>query len=218
MTPRFRRHDLAWLGPRWRQALLAPLAPADEEALAAWVDRGLPTVICRRAAGAPARAVSLGVALPGPGRRLGLLVGTEAVARHAGPVALRDAIPSAPPAWHDRLRSLDVALGGEGISAAVFGSLAWQHLVGETYLRPASDVDLLVALPDPASPWAVVERLAEHDGVSPRLDGELLLGGWRAVAWRELAARPARLLLKSIDGVTLLPLGEALGLPDRAVA
>jgi phosphoribosyl-dephospho-CoA transferase len=214
----FRRHDLAWLGPRWRQALLAPLAPADEEALAGWFDMGRPAVICRRAAGAPAGAVSLGVALPGPGRRLGLLIGAEAVARRAGPVALRDAIGSAPPAWRDRLRSLDLALGGEGISAGVFGSLAWQHLVRETYLRPASDVDLLVALPDPASPWAVLERLAEHDGIAPRLDGELLLGGWRAVAWRELAARPARLLLKSIDGVALLPLAEALGQPGRAEA
>lgn len=206
----FCRHDLAWLGPRWRDALLAPLAPGDEAVIAAWAGRGRPAVVCRLEAGAPGRAVALGVALPGPGRRLGLLVAADAVVRRTGPLRLRDAVSSAPVAWRSPLAALDAALAAVGTSAGVFGSLAWQHLVGEPYLRAASDVDLLLRPADPAALWAGLEVLAAHAGPAPRLDGEVLLGGGQAVAWRELAGRPARVLVKSAHRVALLPLAEVL--------
>jgi phosphoribosyl-dephospho-CoA transferase len=212
------RHDLAWLRPRWRDSLLTPLEAVDEAAIADWADRGRPAVVCRSLAGAPAGAVTLGVALPGPGRRLGLLVRAEAVARRGAPLRLRDAAASAPQAWRGPLAALDHALRSVGVTAGVFGSLAWQHLVGEPYLRPTSDVDLLLELPGPASPWPVVDLLLAHDRGAPRLDGELLLPGGRAVAWRELATRPARVLVKSIDGVALLPLDQALGWQAQAQA
>ncbi len=214
----FHRHDLAWLRPRWRDSLLSPLAPGDEAAIADWADRGRPAVVCRRLAGAPAGAVTLGVALPGPGRRIGLLVRADAVARRAAPLRLREAAASAPQAWRGPLAALDAALWSVGITAAVFGSLAWQHLAGEPYLRATSDVDLLLELAGPTSPWSVVDLLQAHDGGAPRLDGELLLPGGRAVAWRELATRPARVLVKSIDAVALLTVDQALGWQAQEVA
>jgi phosphoribosyl-dephospho-CoA transferase len=205
------RHDLVWLGPRWREALLAPLPPGDEHALAAWAEAGRPAVVCRLPASAPAGAVALGVALPGPGRRLGLLVAADALARHAGPARLVDATPSAPEGWRPALGALDAALAAAGTSAAVFGSLAWQHLVGAPYLRPTSDVDLLLRPADATALWAGLEVVAAQDGEGLRLDGEVLLGGGRAVAWRELIRRPVRVLVKSARSVELLPLAQALG-------
>jgi phosphoribosyl-dephospho-CoA transferase len=205
------RHDLAWLGPRWREALLAPLPPGDEALLQAWADQERPAVVCRLPASAPEGAVALGVALPGPGRRLALLVRADALARHAGPTRLREAAGSAPEAWRPALEALDAALDAAGTPAAVFGSLAWQHLVGEPYLHPASDVDLLLHPADTGAVWAGLGVLAARDGERLRLDGEVLLGGDRAVAWRELWRRPARVLVKSARSVELLPLAQALG-------
>jgi phosphoribosyl-dephospho-CoA transferase len=207
----FQRHDLAWLGPRWRQRLLRPLPAQDEATVAGWVERGRPAVVCRRGEGAPAGSVALGLALPGPGRRVGLLVEAGAIVRRAGPLRLREAAASAPPAWRAPLAELDMALAAVGTSAGVYGSLAWQHLVGERYLRATSDVDLLLGLLGPASPWAGLEVLAARDQGPVRLDGELVLEGGRAMAWRELLLRPSRVLVKSVDGVALLPLAEALG-------
>jgi phosphoribosyl-dephospho-CoA transferase len=205
------RHDLAWLGPRWRDALAAPLSPEDEATIAAWAARGRPAVVRRPDPGAPAGAIALGVALPGPGRKLGLLVSGAAIARRAGPLRLGDAAASAPAAWRSPLAALEAALAGLGVPIGVFGSLAWQHLVGEPYLRATSDVDLLLGPAGPAPLWAGLEVVAAWDGRPVRLDGEVLLGRGRATAWRELARRPARLLVKSAGGVGLLPLSEALG-------
>jgi phosphoribosyl-dephospho-CoA transferase len=211
LSPPFHRHDLAWLGSGWRRSLLSPLSAEDEAAIAGWAERDRPAVICRRRPGSPAGAVTLGVALPGPGRRLELTVRAEGVARRAGPLRLREAAASAPPEWRVPLAMLDVALASVGTSAGVFGSLAWQHLVGEPYLREGSDVDLLLGLLGPASLWDGLAVLAAHDRGPVRLDGEVLLHGGRAVAWRELAGRPARVLVKSVEGVALLPVAEALG-------
>jgi phosphoribosyl-dephospho-CoA transferase len=207
----FQRHDLVWLGPRWRQALLLPLAAGDEASIDDWVRRQRPAVVCRREGGAPVGSVALGIALPGPGRRIGLLVTADAIVRRTGPLRLREAAASAPAAWRAPLAALDMALAAVGTSAGVFGSLAWQHLVGEAYLRPTSDVDLLLGLVGPASLWAGLGVLAAHDAGPVRLDGEVVLEGGRAIAWRELLRRPARVLVKWTEGVALLPVAEALG-------
>src|SRR3954447_17708746 len=70
-----------------------------------------------------------------------------------------------------------------------------------------SDVDLLFA---PRGWGAVEELLAALGGLDgfgsadgPRLDGEILLPDGGAVAWRELASRPSKLLVKGPMDVTL---------------
>lgn len=219
MTPSpFHRHDLAWLGPGWRARLLSPLAPADEATVIAWVARGLPAVVRRLDGGAPAEAVALGLALPGPGRRLGLLVEPGAIARRAGPVPLRDALAAAPAPWRAPLAALEAGLAAAGTSAAVFGSLAWQHLVDEPYLRSGSDVDLLLRPRDPAAPWGALAVLAAHDAGQVRLDGELLVGAGLAVAWRELLRRPRTVLVKSASGAALRPLAALVAPPPGRAA
>jgi phosphoribosyl-dephospho-CoA transferase len=208
------RHDLAWLGAGWREGLASPLDRADEAAVVRWVSRGLPAVVRRADEGAPPGSLALGLALPPSEgrRRVALTVGEGAVARRARPLALSVVLPSTPAAWRAPLAALDAALRAAGAPAAVYGSLAWQHLTAEPYLREGSDVDLLV---QPASA-AALERalgLLQAFGApgAPPLDGEVLLGAGRAVSWRELARGPARVLVKWGGGVALRPRPEALG-------
>ena len=181
----FCRHDLVWLDPTWREALLAPLAPEDEAAVAGWVDRGRPAVVGRRVAGRPRADGPLGsgAALPGPGRRLGFQVSVRGGAP-AGRPPLR--LPRG-----DRPRA--AASGGPSCSAStrplltrrhlrrVYGSLAWQHLTGEPYLRPGSDVDLLLACWEPGSSALGLRCSSSweaHRG-DGRLDAEVRAAGGR---------------------------------------
>jgi phosphoribosyl-dephospho-CoA transferase len=88
----------------------------------------------------------------------------------------------------------------------------WQHLSGIPYLTPASDVDLLVRPRDAVELRSALALLAASGPAgAPRLDGEVQLPDGRGVAWRELAARPDRVLVKSARGVALERTGDWLG-------
>jgi phosphoribosyl-dephospho-CoA transferase len=208
------RHDLVWLAPAWRGALRCALEPGRLAEAVAWIERGLPAVAARLG-GVPGACagLALGIALPGSeGRRLSLLVGPEAVARVAPPLTLREATASAPAGWRPRLAELDAGAAAAGLTLRVYGSLAWQHLAGRPYLTTRSDVDLLVRPRDAAELRASLALLRAHAARgAPPLDGEILLDGGRAVAWRELLAAPARVLVKSDAAVALEPISEALG-------
>ena len=52
--------------------------------------------------------------------------------------------------------------------------------------------------------WTLLEALSA-DASTPRLDGELILPGGGAVAWREFARRPDELLVKGAGGPALRP-------------
>lgn len=206
------RHDLVWLGPSWGEAVRGALEPRARAALAEWFGRGLPAIACRRDASC-GDALPLGVALSGTPRwRVSLLVDRGAVARVAPPPSLREAAESAPGAWRAPLVAIDRAARDEGLLVRVYGSLAWQHLSGRAYVAEgSSDVDLLVG-PRNADELrrALALLRARGDGV-PRLDGEVLLPRGRAVAWRELAAGRARVLVKGPACVGLEPVAAALG-------
>jgi len=207
------RHDLVHLRPSWPGALVSAPDPALVPHVEAWLGRGLPAVACRVAAGLPAGAVALGIALRvgSVRRRVSFAVAPEAMARVGPPLPLGSVIESAPPGWRGALGELDARARGLGLSFRVYGSLSWQHLSGESHVRGASDVDLLVR-PRTGAELERALRLLEHAPSSaPRLDGEVLLEEGRAVAWRELLAAPPRVLVKDRLAVALLPLREALG-------
>jgi phosphoribosyl-dephospho-CoA transferase len=200
------RHDWVHLGDGWGGELRSPLTAEDRGEVESWRRRGFPLVVARRQPADGEDDLRLGLALPDK-RRIGVHVAAPAAVEHAGPPALAAALASAPEAWWPRLGAV-VRLADElGVPARVFGSLAWQHLSGLAYVRPGSDVDLLFT----PRRWAMVEgllaALVDLDGFcpadGPRLDGEIQLPDGGAVAWRELATRPARLLVKGSMDVTL---------------
>ena len=148
----------------------------------------------------------LGLALPDK-RRIGLHLAPAAVARSAPPPSLQTVIAHAPAAWRARLRQVDVGAEAAGLPVAVYGSLAWEYRCGMAYVRADSDVDLLFdaqAVP-PLGPVLDLVVALSADAGTPRLDGELILPGGGAVAWRELARRPDELLVKGVGGPALRP-------------
>jgi phosphoribosyl-dephospho-CoA transferase len=211
------RHHLVWLAPGWPDdAMRGSVAPDLLAEVERWIALGRPLVAARPDPGAgegegEGEGVALGLALPGR-RRVALRVAPSAVERVAPPLSLRDAIASAPARWTARLSGLEAEARAAGLGLAVYGSLAWQHLSGEPYLTEDSDVDLLAPARSPAELRAALRLLEGHAGDrDPALDGELLLEGGSAVAWRELLSGATRVLVKSAAAVSLVPTRTLLG-------
>jgi phosphoribosyl-dephospho-CoA transferase len=208
-----RRHDLVWLDEtRWRDALLTPMPNEWLEPLSCWFSHGRPAVVRRGDSSAP-HALSLGVALPpAQGKlKLPLLVDRSAVMRSSGPLTLAAAAVTTPPIhWRTWLEDLLVSAHGIGIELRVYGSVAWQHLSGEPYLTPFSDVDLLWSAGDQTHLEEMLEILIQwerHSGLSA--DGELLFFDG-AVAWKELLRRPSKVLVKRNNSVEMRQIGDVL--------
>jgi phosphoribosyl-dephospho-CoA transferase len=216
MPDGYRRHDLAWLRRDWAESLVTPLEPGELDAVDAWRRRSLPLVVARRQPGDAAETLRLGLALPGivDKRRIGVHVAAGAIARSAAPLTLEETLVSAPEAWRPRLGALAGACAADGMLAQVFGSLAWQSLSGDRYLRPGSDIDLLFQPRNCREVERLIATLAEFDTSAdpPRLDGEIVLPDSAAVAWRELSARPSRVLVKGPAGVELRPFTAVIDL------
>jgi phosphoribosyl-dephospho-CoA transferase len=198
----FRRHDWVWVG---REALLPDLAEVRRH----WA-AGHPFILGRDAPSTGKDCLRLGLALPGR-RRLGFDLEASEVTRRSAPWSLGEVLPCLPPSWLPGLRSLASAFEAIEIKAGVYGSAAWQALTGLAYLREDSDLDLLLE-PGSAPRWRLVlELLQAREGVPPRLDGEVLLPGGGAVAWREAASDSPTLLVKSLTDVALVARPAWLG-------
>jgi phosphoribosyl-dephospho-CoA transferase len=216
-SPALVRHGWVWLNDGWASVLRPPLTPDDHALLSDWRLRGRPLVVARAQPGDPADTVRLGLATPDK-RRIAVHIGMEAVAFQAPPPPLSAATATAPEAWRPTLEKVAAITAAAGVGAAVFGSLAWEHLTGLSYVRPDSDVDLLFTARRLSQVETVLAGLTDLDraGAPPRLDGEILLPGTGdsaggAVAWRELAARPAKLLVKGVNAVSLCDLAVVIG-------
>lgn len=208
------RHGWVRLGEGWAASLRSPLTAAELAEVADWCAAGRPLVIARGRPGDGAGELRLGLATPDK-RRIGLHVAADAVTARLDPLPLAEAVGSAPEAWRPMLVELGRRVLAIGVTPAVYGSLAWQHLTGLGYVRPESDIDLLFAPRDRWQLDGLLDLLAAVGDCSPRLDGEILLPDGAAVAWRELAGRPARLLVKGPAEVGLRDLASVLALFDR---
>ena len=212
---RLTRHDLVWLDrTNWRGAL-APSGTATlirpwhsetaERELERWFERGLPAVVCRQEAVGPGRvAVGVALSLSSGKLKVPLTVRQETIVRSAPPLQLQTAAESLSKAWRDALQELVVASSAVGIAFRVYGSVAWQHLSGETYVTESSDVDLLWRADDGAmldAGLAVLSRWQRQSGI--RADGEVRFANGAAVAWPELLNAPRKVLVKHDRGVAL---------------
>lgn len=200
------RHDLVWLTQAGWDAAIARVPVEQHAALLQWRDHDRPAVVRRRDDGCGADDICLGIPLPpgaGTHPRLALVARTADVARTSSAVTLADALAAAPPQWLAALVALQRA--AVAFDLRVYGSLAMASITGLAYLRPASDIDLLLRPRSRAELDAGVALLTEHAGLLP-LDGEILFPDGAAVAWKEWAAAPAdrsRVLVKSLQSVRL---------------
>ncbi|MEW5709856.1 MAG: malonate decarboxylase holo-[acyl-carrier-protein] synthase [Pseudomonadota bacterium] len=214
------RHHLAWVDPGITPADLLPgLEAAPVEAVLDWIALGRPAIARRSGPCDAPGGVPLGVPLPPRRgkRRIAFSVPAQRIAAVRAPLLLEEAIASLPPAWRGPLAHLDAGLHLLGLTARVYGSASWQHLTGEPYVTPDSDVDLLL---EPGErkvldgALALLSRWEREAGL--RADGEVVLPGGAAVAWRELALGRGMLLLKHRRWLELWPRSRVLALLERA--
>lgn len=203
------RHAFVRLATDWPRQLRTPLPESDQARIAAWRAAGRPFVVARAAPGDDGGMLRLGLALPDR-TRLGFGVAATAVAAVRPPPPLDDVTAAAPASWRERLQQAAAIACHHRVTVAVYGSLAWQALTGQAYLRPGSDIDLLLDARRWGDLMDITNVLAGFEG-APRLDGEALLPDGAAVAWRELAGAPERLLVKGPAGVDLVRYADVRG-------
>ncbi len=220
ITGAMNRHWLAWLRPG--------AARGAGPAVRAWIRRGRPCVVARQEPDDDPR-LRLGLCLPPatPGdapRRISLRVRRADVARLAPPplldavlrrVASRRAAGSVAACAATLRARLLPPLRRMGIAPRVYGSWLWEALAGPGYLHPDSDLDLLIAVRDPAALRRLPARLAALEAdAGVRLDGEMVFPDGAGVAWRECLQPRPTLLIKRLNGVAL----EARGRRARVLA
>ena len=198
------RHSWVWLAEGWADVCAGGPRPKRSLWLQRWRALDRPFIVASPGAHDGEDDLRLGLALPDK-RRISLHLPRAAVVRSAPPPSLREVVAQAPAAWRPRLREVETMARAAGLSTAVYGSLAWEYRCGTAYVRADFDVDLLfdaqAALP--LGPVLDLAKALSADAGAPRLDGELILPGGEAVAWREFARRPDELLVKGTGGPAL---------------
>jgi len=196
----------------WERVLAGSHGSESSACLEHWARAGLPLVVGRQPAGGDPRAIDVG--LPAPLRwgrqRLPLRLCADDIAGvDRFPALDRVADLPLPCGLGAAVRALCAALAARSMAARVYGSYGWQLLTGLDYLRPQSDLDLLLDAGSAAAADALAAELARFPFDAPRLDGEIVFADGRAVAWREWrdwrAGRSARILVKGIRTLGLVP-------------
>lgn len=211
------RHDLVWLSPSgWERA--AEFAPAGARAaVRRWGRAGWPAVATRAPHDLAPGHLPLGLALPpraedGARPRIALSARRCDSAAIEPALSLAQALPVMPTAWRRPLLVLIEDARRAGLDLRVYGSVAWQTLTGQGYLRPSSDIDLLLQPRTREQYRGALSLLARHAGAAP-LDGEIVFPQDRAVAWKELllvAGTGERVLSKSMHGIALVTMDSLL--------
>nr|WP_283815758.1 malonate decarboxylase holo-[acyl-carrier-protein] synthase [Bradyrhizobium lablabi] len=201
------RHDLVFVSPKgWRTMLAARDDLAEDALIARWPEQGWPTIRRRAMPGEPS-GVALGLPLPPSAgkKRLCFLLQAGDVLSVVRPPSLDDVRRSAPPAWQLTLDRLGELAFRHSIEARVFGSLAWCALTGLDYLTGRSDLDVLLDVRRDTDLDCLAADVAAVEADAPmRIDGELKRHDGAAVNWREFHAGASDVLVKHIDGVSLL--------------
>jgi phosphoribosyl-dephospho-CoA transferase len=206
-----KRHDLVRLTPEGWETVCLGLSGVARDLARRWGKRELPAVVRRTEPGTPADMLCLGIpappdALSGQKLRVGFVVERRHVAVVRPPLALIEA--TVPAAWQAAFATLSEALRGADIDCRVFGSVAMQTLTGERYLRPESDIDLLLRPTSSAQLDAGLDLLRHHAQSLP-LDGEIEFPSGHAVSWKEWHGAD-RVLAKHLDTVALLRCDQLL--------
>jgi phosphoribosyl-dephospho-CoA transferase len=203
------RHRFVWLDP----GLAAGSGDAEETALIeTWLKAGHPAIV-RRSEIELRDYIALGIALPTRlgRRRIALQVPEQAVVKQAMPPRLADALICAPAEWQHGLQEIANDLAHLGADVHVYGSLGWQYLTGEIYLRTQSDIDLLIVPRENGDADGLLAAFAHYaQREAPRLDGEVIIGSDRAVAWRELLTQSEDILVRGRSRLALEPRADVL--------
>ena len=221
-----RRHGLVRLTVAgWRQAIEQHDDVLVRQSLVHWSSRDWPAVVTTQGrGGVHGAAVDLGVATPPAWglRRIPLRVASTELRRDVDEFPLWSTCADTL-ALPERARAvLGNAFAMLGGTARVYGSFGWQQLTGLAYVRPGSDLDLLLEPVDALHADRLCAALSAANIAEPRLDGELCFDDGSAVAWREWAAwragRAASIVVKRLDGPLLVSDMASFGTAPASVA
>ncbi|WP_067062569.1 malonate decarboxylase holo-[acyl-carrier-protein] synthase [Roseateles chitosanitabidus] len=215
------RHQIAHVRESaWDRLLRADWDAQARSCLAHWAERGLPLVVTRQPADLPEGEIAMGLCAPARWghRRLALRVRWAEVLYFDEFPRLDQLVTQLPRGTWAAARELVAALRACGATARVFGSHGWQALSGLPHVREGSDLDVWVAVDGPVQADAAAAAMQAFEAPARRLDGELVLAGDAAIAWREWrdwrSGRVSALLVKRLRGPSLGPL-TLTGPPDR---
>lgn len=224
------RHDWVVLSEAGWQNLMTTLTEEAQQ-LETWRTANWPLVVRRQDADVlhDKAVVCAGIALPPAhssvmpqqkGRRISVRLARDEVSTMRAPLALDEALSSAPVMWQSALLRLLQTAAEQEMRIQVVGSLAFQAITGLPYLKPESDIDLLMRVNSKAQLAAAVNLLAQFSEVLP-LDGEIIFPNTAAVAWKEwwqvqqraggaLSRTQNRVLVKDMTQVRLMPIADLL--------
>jgi phosphoribosyl-dephospho-CoA transferase len=180
-----------------------PLKTHDDSLINDWITEGRPLIIRRPCLTPDGRNVCLGLSLPGnvpaisSKSRIAFELPRSCVREYIQPPFWHDCIAQTPKLFVESAHPIMLAAEVAGISLRTFGSHAWSHLTGLSYLTEKSDIDLLACISE-RSQWETFKREMEQLKMSskPRIDLEIVLDGDASFSWREFHETRHRLLFK----------------------
>ncbi|PTW60405.1 phosphoribosyl-dephospho-CoA transferase [Breoghania corrubedonensis] len=214
-----RRHYLAELEPSAREALVPALLEglphtmrdeATENAvLKAFLEERIPGIVCRPTRVCREGQGQLGFSFPirieEQRVRSSLIVSGDQVSGFVSPYEVMDRAVSEFPPVHPALRFISGHGERFGVRLGLIGSAALAAVTGLAYVRPASDLDILVDAEhggDIEAFYRAVTSLCGELGIS--VDAELEVDISTGVKLSEYLSRSKTVLVKKIDGVDLV--------------
>jgi phosphoribosyl-dephospho-CoA transferase len=199
-----RRHSFAWITDSGSPSQFGegetPLN--DLVCLRNWLGRGRPLIIRRPCRSEDGKSVYVGLSMPPDPvkRRLAFRLPYSSLANVVEP-----------PLWAEcaeaSLESSEVAgpifsiTEAVGLPLQTFGSHAWQHYTGLSYVTPHSDIDLIVPI-NHREDWRRFRQLmSETQKTDQRVDLEIILNDDASFHWREFEAPGRQLLFKGNHSV-----------------
>jgi len=194
-----RRHSFAWItdsGGSWQ--LAEGETPQNEVVcLRDWIARGRPVIIRRPCISDDGKFVYVGLSLPPDPvkRRLAFRLPFFSLTNVVEPPLWTECAEAFSESSEMASPILSVIEAAK-LPLQTFGSYAWQHYTGLSYLTPHSDIDLIVPI-NRHEDWRRFRQLmSETQKTDQRVDLEIILNGDASFHWREFEAPGTRLLFK----------------------
>jgi phosphoribosyl-dephospho-CoA transferase len=199
-TPeQLRRHSFAWITDFGSVSRFGEgeISLSDLICLRNWLGRGRPVIIRRPCTSEDGKSVYIGLSLaPDPGkRRLAFRLPFSSLANVVEPPLWTECVEAFPESseWASPILS---AVKTAKLPLQTFGSYAWQHYTGLSYVGPRSDIDLIVPI-NRRQDWRRFRQLmSENQKTDHRVDLEIILNGDASFNWREFEMPGRQLLFK----------------------
>jgi len=194
-----RRHSFAWitdLGGSW-QFGEGETSLDDVVCLGNWLSRGHPVTIRRPCRSEDGKFVYVGLSLPPDPvkRRLAFRLPFSLLANAVEPPLWTECAEAFSESFEMTSRILSVIEAAK-LPLQTFGSYAWEHHTGLSYVTPHSDIDLIVPINRREDWQRFRELMSEAQRTDQRVDLEIMLNGDASFNWREFEAPGTRLLFK----------------------